>query len=723
MARLNEPAAAPTETIESLKRKFMRQNRDIARANSTQSLRIRNLENETSRLLAENLGLRGQILQLQGELENGKSQRIAQHTGVVKSQLEAKLLEIGALLSGLGEVPSPQRKSRKSGHLIRTSPATSPDQKNWKNICTLSETVAGQEGRLPPILENKSYPRKTLEHQEILNLVSNAEAADTTDSPEIGPPPVSQFVDEDPVKIDLPKRSRKEEVAETADLDPVLSINLEQRRKRKDSSIPSELKRNSKPESTSSHGIREATGSLKTGAKRKLNVRDDEEPETSNQTRPSSPDDFNYTRVANDNKSKPKASASAQSERASSKSTRDLATARGVPKEKASLAISNRKILAPKSVNDSPRKKILASDESKLLKSNATRSDGLKERTKDRKQENVRVEAHPDPILDTIVVQLEPETPAAIEEFSPELSQPPSTAKAESRDTPPPSDLEVGGEPHRPSRRARGSVSYAEPSLRDKMRRPTKDLVDAVTRDEKARNAVKLEEQNAAALKIKAEPDADDAWKSMPIASSATVENSPLRNKTPGPELLPSSITTHRKRRESILNQTDRDIPKSTSAGAIAALLAETRRAKAAAREKERAIENEAAVTKGLANLDIYEFRGSSPSSAEAPTVMIKEEKAPMRVSRRHSTLTRDHLQQSESEASDMETAKRPESTASRRRQSTLGLRASSANVVTKQIEVDKTLRRSASTTGIVEPESGASRSDRIAARRRSMML
>lgn len=183
MARLNEPAAAPTETIESrerssaavllsgtsltfdtVKRKFMRQNRDIARANSTQSLRIRNLENETSRLLAENLGLRGQILQLQGELENGRSQRIAQHTGVVKSQLEAKLLEIGALLSGLGEAPSPQKKSRQSGKVSRASPATSPDQKNWKNICNLGEAVAGQEGRLPPILENKSYPRRTLEY-------------------------------------------------------------------------------------------------------------------------------------------------------------------------------------------------------------------------------------------------------------------------------------------------------------------------------------------------------------------------------------------------------------------------------------------------------------------------------------------------------------------------------------------------------------------------------
>ncbi|KAG4430031.1 hypothetical protein IFR05_014483 [Cadophora sp. M221] len=718
MARLNEPAAAPTETIESLKRKFMRQNRDIARANSAQSLRIRNLENETSRLLAENLGLRGQILQLQGELENGRSQRIAQHTDVVKSQLEAKLLELGALLSGLGEVPSPQRKSRQSGKATRASPATSPDQKNWKNICSLSEAVAGQEGRLPPILENKSYPRKTLEHQEILNLVADA-GPDTTESPEIGPPPVSQFVDEDPVKIDLPRRTKMENNEESAGLDPALSINLEQRRKRKESTGPSEPKRVGKPESTT-HGIREASGSLKTGAKRKLNVRDDEESENSSRTRPSSPDDFKYTRVANEDKSKNKPLG--QSEKVGNKSTRDLAAARGATREKASAIISNRKILAPKSVNDSPRKRILASDETKLSKPDALKPDNAKERAKEKKQENIRIQPSPDLALDAIEVQTEPETPAALEGFSLESSQPPSTARAESRDTPPPSDLGVGGDSQRPSRRARGSVSYAEPSLRDKMRRPTKDLVDAVVRDEKARNAVKLEESNTVPLTIKAEPDADDAWKSMPAASSATVENSPLRNKTPGPELLPSSITTHRKRRESILNQAELDIPKSASGGAIAALLAETRRAKVAAREKEKNLDNEAAVTNSMANLDIYEFRGSPPSS-EAPPMAIREEKGPMRVSRRHSTLPRDNPQQSESEASDMEVIKRSDSAASRRRQSTLGLRVSSSNPTVNGLEPDKSLKRASSTNGVAEPGAGASRSDRMSARRRSMML
>jgi hypothetical protein len=142
----------------------MRQNRDIARANSTQSLRIRNLENEVSRLLAENLGLNEQIIRLHNELENGKAQRIVEHADAVKSQLEAKLLEIGALITGLGYEPPRKKRSPQAGKTTKASPSTSPDQKNWKNMCTLSEAVAGQEGRLPPILENKSYPRRTLEY-------------------------------------------------------------------------------------------------------------------------------------------------------------------------------------------------------------------------------------------------------------------------------------------------------------------------------------------------------------------------------------------------------------------------------------------------------------------------------------------------------------------------------------------------------------------------------
>jgi len=135
----------------------MRQNRDIARVNSTQSVRIRNLENEVSNILAENLLLREQLSRYKLELEGGKAQRVAEHTGEVKAQLEEKLQELSALISGLGHPPKTKRLSLNRGKITIVNPNQSPISKTWRN------DVAEQEGRLPPIPENKTYPRKTLE--------------------------------------------------------------------------------------------------------------------------------------------------------------------------------------------------------------------------------------------------------------------------------------------------------------------------------------------------------------------------------------------------------------------------------------------------------------------------------------------------------------------------------------------------------------------------------
>jgi hypothetical protein len=554
--------------------------------------------------------------------------------------------------------------------------------------------------------------------QDIINLVVDAEA-DTTDSPEVGPPPVSQFVDEDPVKIALPKKGRNEDSEDLSGLDPSLSINLEQRRKRKDSTGPSEAKRSSKVEAQL--GVREAAGPLKTGAKRKLSVRDDDEHEAPAQ--PRSPDDFKFTRVASEDRTK---STQAPSDKSGSRVSRDLAVARGGLREKQSTttAPTNRKVLAPKSVNDSPRKtrKALVLDEIKASKAESQKLIGMKECLRERKQEPLQIQPPTEALVRTLEVQPEPETPAAPDIFSPSSSQP-STTRAESRDTPPPPDLGPGTEGQRPSRRARGSVSYAEPNLRDKMRRPTKELVDAVSRDDKVNRGsiVKLEEDAApTTVKIKAEPDADDAWKQMPVASSATIENSPLSSKAP--ESLPNSITTHRKRRESLLNS-DSDLPRSSSGSAIAALLAENRKAKAAAKEKQRVLDNEAAVTKAMEKLDIYEFKGSSPNE-EVLAKETKEEKLTARLSRRHSSIPRDIASLTDSEASDMEAPRKQEGSTSRRRQSTLGMRSSSTNKeIVKLQEPDKTLKKSISTSGMADSGTGGPRTDRMSVRRRSMML
>lgn len=59
-------------------------------------------------------------------------------------------------------------------------------------------------------------------------------------------------------------------------------------------------------------------------------------------------------------------------------------------------------------------------------------------------------------------------------------------------DTPPPLDISSAGDTARPSRRARAAVSYAEPSLRDKMRRPTKELTDAVSGEGKYKHRTSM---------------------------------------------------------------------------------------------------------------------------------------------------------------------------------------------------------------------------------------
>ena len=64
----------PLADLAEVKRRFIRQNRELAKNNSSQSLRIRSLELEISKLLSDNLGLREQVLGLQNELYDARVQ-------------------------------------------------------------------------------------------------------------------------------------------------------------------------------------------------------------------------------------------------------------------------------------------------------------------------------------------------------------------------------------------------------------------------------------------------------------------------------------------------------------------------------------------------------------------------------------------------------------------------------------------------------------------------
>lgn len=186
MARLNESTAS-TEPIEIcsykdlntpkyrcamlieyfclVKRRFVRQNREIARVNSIQSLRIRSLESEVSHLLSENVSLREQIIALTQDLERFEAAKTL-HDGVydVKARLDSKLVELSSLIIELGSLPRRYAKKTRDepepmgGELPRDTGFTQPVRD--ANLDRALELEAN--GKLPVILEDKYFPRRTL---------------------------------------------------------------------------------------------------------------------------------------------------------------------------------------------------------------------------------------------------------------------------------------------------------------------------------------------------------------------------------------------------------------------------------------------------------------------------------------------------------------------------------------------------------------------------------
>ncbi|KAI4171551.1 MAG: hypothetical protein LQ343_004143 [Gyalolechia ehrenbergii] len=769
MARLNEPTAQ-VESVEALKRRFVRQNREIARVNSTQSLRIRNLESEVSRLLSENITLREQIIKLQFEIDNRVG---AESINTVKRELETKLAELGGLVRELGNLQqsAEDRRAvrRRSG--VKSSPKESPAQKNWKNALNISEVSAGADGRLPPIVEGKYYPRRTLDADEMLELLPDD--GDPADSPDLGPPPIAHFEAGDPIKFDsIQQESPRRAKLETAGgLNPALLANLETRRKRRGSSQSGE-KEDTSAESINSQRSQQKEmndqpkpgHSLKSGAKRKLSAREDEE----HLGRPFAPerDTFQYNRIQenppHDDTEREKSGAEGKEQqaqqRASDEPKRMTEKSRGRPKANSNPAISNRNILAPKSVNNdpvsSPAKIRRPAEGEKVAKPDVSKP---RERSRTRDQPASQRFARPAkvppseaPEAKTSQQSLEvsaksaPKTPAPppLDTFSPDGSEPPAT-RPEGRDTPPPADLDPDsantnafGSLGRASRRQRGSVSYAEPNLRDKMRRPTKDLVDAVGADDrlKDKKAIKIEADpldlepivlgdapsKMRTVIIKKENAADDSldWKMLPTKGHETERDrigaeapSPLENKAAVVKAdLPASVVTERRRRSSVLDHErftgEARSQDSGSGSAIAALM--TEESKPRPRENNTQTEQPEEAAKPIEAPGIYDVQESSPAEAENVIAKARETKpAAVRTSRRHSSISDDRIKEA--------LARRAE----RRKEVPSDMRPSSK----ASGPPDLKSVRSAATVAVEARDGSQGRGERAASRRRSMML
>jgi Shugoshin N-terminal coiled-coil region len=147
----------------TVKRRFVRQNREIARVNSTQSMRIRNLEAETSRLLSENITLREVIIKLETNADRDRHRYALENLETVKSQLNDKVKELSELITGIGTYKHPRTDSRGSRRLSKSSASPKRSPRNWKNTFSLSEVTGTQEGHLPSISEDAYVNRKPLQ--------------------------------------------------------------------------------------------------------------------------------------------------------------------------------------------------------------------------------------------------------------------------------------------------------------------------------------------------------------------------------------------------------------------------------------------------------------------------------------------------------------------------------------------------------------------------------
>ncbi|ODA82550.1 hypothetical protein RJ55_01057 [Drechmeria coniospora] len=600
MARLNEPPAS-SDGLEMLRKKMLRQNRDLAKSNNFRALRIRELENECACMLSENLELRGRILELEKQVEDNEARRIADHAMAIRNKLESQLAEWGALLAGLGLEPpmkkhSPQARKSTAKRLTFSSSRPSPSQRRLRNVARDIEEL-GQ------ISESKSYPRQSMNHEQILALRSEASLAESAESPELGPPPMSTFIDDEPVKVDSPCRvspARDLGTSPKRKIEPPVTLPSPSSQP----AIAEELsapcpKKKSEPVAKPPADLRPqpsqpiAALSLKTGAKRKLALRDDVESSSTQ-------------RVTDENQPiRSMVDKHLIREKAGGKSSKELAHMRKESRAKQSGTGSTRRPLAAKSTNNdvsSPTKasRSAATDEVAAAKADLVKPKASNERSRYRPAADLPVKAEAIPIPDTrpptVAVLAVPDAePALLLPSSPEPARGDNSHRG---DTPPPATMSTGRESSRPSRRNTTAVSYAEPNLRVKMRRPTKELFDAVAGEGKnARRSSKVEPVD----KLKSEFDAGESWDKQ-ITKDAQAAGSDeqsgtmpasLAKESIAPNPLPDFVVTDRRRRPSSMAPKAIETSDEVTSKADHSTLS--------------------ADTSGSTDVDVYEFMSSSP--------------------------------------------------------------------------------------------------------------
>ena len=480
------------------------------------------------------------------------------------------------------------------------------------------------------------------------------------DSPDIGPPPIARS-EENNANALSPSRNESKPQSNQNPGNGV-TLHAENRKKRRESfhHMSAEQAHLIENNDTRSVKDRKTTQPLKSGARRKMNIRDGEE-KISTSREITNPRRKYVAENATEN-----AILSAPGKYGKG-SSRDEAKK---PDEHNVNVAGQRKALVPKSVNSNPTSPMKEAREPLKERKVVEKGEPIKTtRARGSTKESDAVLPPTKPKSKDAVVKEDivhpPKTPAidGLDLFSPTVSDP-SEPRPERGDTPPPPDLgaDSTGSFSRGSRRSRGSVSYAEPNLRDKMRRPTKELIDAVSAGERSRQATNVKweadlsslEANLAGLQIKQgmTSDAQPVWRTKPVQESKsqqerqrTETSSPLGKKATSPAgALPASVVTDRRRGSSSLAQRgdDKGGPAlgTGSATAIAALSTAGQRQ----RSRDGQLEgfdrvSNAASQDRIEQASIFDFTSSSPEPHDKVGTEGSVDK-PIRMSRRHSSVT-----------------------------------------------------------------------------------
>lgn len=319
-----------------------------------------------------------------------------------------------------------------------------------------------------------------------------------------------------------------------------------------------------------------------------------------------------------------------------------------------------------------------------------------------------------------------PKTPALAELLSP-TSTVTSTAGTDSRDTPPPSDL--GGSTTlrngsaataRTARRARAQVSYAEPNLVSKMRRPNKNLVDAVISEGKRQENANAEtgsslsnsdsEKSKMRTVIVQRENSGVDWNQPPAAADMN-GNSPLGQKGSASSrrpVEPPDISRSENKASHITNTGSKDL----EASAIAA---------ASKRKRDRAAIDERVgdTVEKLESLTVYDFNETSPESVAGDAELHAVTDTTSKLPRQHFPIrdlpnrkeANKHVSSKTGSADSLKHSKRSSQQGSTRT-------TADQNSIDQVDGSEQSRKESPGNIGNV----GAGRSER-AARRRSMML